>query len=329
MPDFTTRLSAGLECAADHLALALVPVLFALLDTNKILAITSFDGGHVGFRIGIPFSVVTVWQFVSVPQSGVNVEPGVPIEALPLAVVTVPALLVVQAAVAAGYFGSLRNALAGAPYDFLGHARRYFLPFLVLTLVPFLFVLPLALGVFGIGRLTGSLGTAALALVVPAAVLLLVAAYLFYGTPYLLVLRDTELLDAARGSYSLAIAGGPYLAYAAGYAVFVLLVSPVATAVVVNLPLVGVPLGVLAGGFVGLGVNLATMRFLADVDPSCRPTSAGERTRRDPAADGPPGRPRRARGGTAYRYEAERRPPGRPVRPIATIIVRDEGAVDE
>jgi len=254
MPDFTTRLSAGLECAADHLALALVPVLFALLDTNKILAITSFDGGHVGFRIGIPFSVVTVWQFVSVPQSGVNVEPGVPIEALPLAVVTVPALLVVQAAVAAGYFGSLRNALAGAPYDFLGHARRYFLPFLVLTLVPFLFVLPLALGVFGIGRLTGSLGTAALALVVPAAVLLL-------------VLRDTELLDAARGSYSLAIAGGPYLAYAAGYAVFVLLVSPVATAVVVNLPLVGVPLGVLAGGFVGLGVNLATMRFLADVDP--------------------------------------------------------------
>ena len=316
MPDFTTRLSAGLECAADHLALALVPVLFALLDTNKILAITSFDGGHVGFRIGIPFSVVTVWQFVSVPQSGVNVEPGVPIEALPLAVVTVPALLVVQAAVAAGYFGSLRNALAGAPYDFLGHARRYFLPFLVLTLVPFLFVLPLALGVFGIGRLTGSLGTAALALVVPAAVLLL-------------VLRDTELLDAARGSYSLAIAGGPYLAYAAGYAVFVLLVSPVATAVVVNLLLVGVPLGVLAGGFVGLGVNLATMRFLADVDPSCRPTSAGERTRRDPAADGPPGRPRRARGGTAYRYEAERRPPGRPVRPIATIIVRDEGAVDE
>ena len=316
MPDFTTRLSAGLECAADHLALALVPVLFALLDTNKILAITSFDGGHVGFRIGIPFSVITVWQFVSIPQSGVNVEPGVPIEALPLTVVTVPALLVVQAAVAAGYFGSLWNALAGAPYDFLGHARRYFLPFLVLTLVPFLFVLPLALGVFGIGRLTGSLGTAALALVVPAAVLLL-------------VLRDTELLDAARGSYSLAIAGGPYLAYAAGYAVFVLLVSPVATAVVVNLPLVGVPLGVLAGGFVGLGVNLTTMRFLADVDPWCRPTSAGERTRRDPAADGPPGRPRRARGGTAYRYEAERRPPGRPVRPIATIIVRDEGAVDE
>jgi len=268
MPDFTTRLSAGLERAGDHLALALVPVLFALLDTNKILAITSFDGGHVGFRIGIPFSVVTVWQFVSVPQSGVDVEPGVPIEALPLAVVTVPVLLVVQAAVAAGYFGSLRNALAGAPYDFLGHARRYFLPFLVLTLVPFLFVLPLALGVFGIGRLTGSLGAAALALVVPAAVLLLVAAYLFYGTPYLLVLRDTDLLDAARGSYSLAIAGGPSLAYTAGYAVFVLLVSPVATAVVVNLPLVGVPLGVLAGGFVGLGVNLATMRFFADLDPA-------------------------------------------------------------
>jgi hypothetical protein len=268
MPGFTTRLSSGLSRASEHLVLALVPVLFALLDTNKMLAITSFDGGHVGVRLGVPFPVVTVWQFVSVPQSGANVETGIPVEALPLAAVTVPVLLVVQAAVTAGYYGSLGNALDGAPYDFVGNSRRYLLPFLVLTALPFLFVLPLALGVLGDAGLTGRSGAAALALVVPAAVLVLVAAYLFYGTPYLLVLRDTGLLDAARASYSLATAGGPYLAYTAGFALFVLLVSPVATAIVVNVPLVGLPVGILAGGVLGLAANFATMRFFADLDPA-------------------------------------------------------------
>ena len=281
MPGFTARLSSGLSRAGEHLALALVPVLFALLDTNKIRAVTSFDGGHVGIRIGVPFSVVTVWQFVSVPQSGVNTETGVPIEALPLAVVTVPALLVVQAAVAAGYYGSLRNALDGVPYDFAGNSRRYFLPFLVLTVLPFLVVLPLALGVLGGIGLTGRPGAAALALLVPAAIFLLAAAYLFYGTPYLLVLRDTDLLDAARGSYSLATAGGPYLAYTAGFVLFVLLVSPVATAIVVNVPAVGLPVGVLVGGVLGLAANFATMRFFADLDPA---SSVDRAWNDDPAA---------------------------------------------
>jgi len=268
MPGFTTRLSSGLFRASEHLVLALVPVLFALLDTNKMLAITSFDGGHVGVRLGVPFPVVTVWQFVSVPQSGATVETGIPVEALPLAAVTVPVLLVVQAAVTAGYYGSLGNALDGAPYDFVGNSRRYLLPFLVLTALPFLFVLPLALGVLGDVGPTGRSSAAALALVVPAAVLVLVAAYLFYGTPYLLVLRDTGLLDAARASYSLATAGGPYPAYTAGFALFVLLVSPVATAIVVNVPLVGLPVGILAGGVLGLAANFATMRFFADLDPA-------------------------------------------------------------
>jgi len=268
MPGFATRLSSGLSRASEHLVLALVPVLFALLDTNKMLAITSFDGGHVGVRLGVPFPVVTVWQFVSVPQSGATVETGIPVEALPLAAVTVPVLLVVQAAVTAGYYGSLGNALDGAPYDFVGNSRRYLLPFLVLTALPFLLVLPLALGVLGDVGLTSRSGAAALALVVPAAVLSLVAAYLFYGTPYLLVLRDTGLLDAARASYSLATAGGPYPAYTAGFALFVLLVSPVATAIVVNVPLVGLPVGILAGGVLGLAANFATMRFFADLDPA-------------------------------------------------------------
>ena len=54
MPSLLTRLSTALADATDHLALAAVPVLLGLLNTNKILAVTSFDGVHVGFKLGLP-----------------------------------------------------------------------------------------------------------------------------------------------------------------------------------------------------------------------------------------------------------------------------------
>jgi hypothetical protein len=103
--------------------------------------------------------------------------------------------------------------------------------------------------------------------VLPALIVFLVAAYLFYATPYLVVLRDAGVVDAARQSYALATRGGPYAAFAAGFALFVLAVSPVATGLVVNLPVVGLPVGILGGSYLGLAANVATMRFLADLDP--------------------------------------------------------------
>jgi hypothetical protein len=81
------------------------------------------------------------------------------------------------------------------------------------------------------------------------------------------VLRDDGVIDAARRSYAFAVEGGPYASYAAGFALFVLLVSPVATALVVNVPLLGLPVGVLGGAYLGLRANFATMRFVADLDP--------------------------------------------------------------
>jgi hypothetical protein len=267
MPGFVTRLSAGFDRAGEHLGLAVVPVLFALLNTDKIFAVASFDGGHIGFKLGLPLSVVTVWQFVSVPNDGVSVTTGQPIEALPVAVVTVPVLIAVQAALSAGYFGSLRDAVDGDPIRFREHTRRHFRPFLVLTAVPFLALVPLAAGVFGVGSLTGSLGGAALFFLLPALLGFLIAAYLLYATPYLVVLRDDGVLDAARRSYALATEGGPYFSYALGFALFVFLVSPVATGLVVNLPIVGLPVGILGGAYLGLAANFATMRFVADLDP--------------------------------------------------------------
>lgn len=60
----------------------------------------------------------------------------------------------------------------------------------------------------------------------------------------LVVLHETDLVSAAGRSYSLAVTGGPYFSFAVGFAGFVLSSSLLATAVVVNLGLSGILLGV-------------------------------------------------------------------------------------
>lgn len=267
MPPFTTRLANGWDDALAHPALALVPLVTALLATEKITRIAGFHGRHVGLRLGLPVGVVDLWQFVSVPNETASVGLPVP-EALPLAVVVVPLAIVVQSALAAGYFGSLERAISGGDFEFVANVRRYFLPFLAYTLVPMAVVLPLAL-----------VGIADRRALVPVMVLLvpafLVAAYLFYATPYLVVLRDEGIVAAARRSYALATDGGPYLRFAVGYAGFVLGLSILVTAVVVNLGLLGVALGVVALAPVGVACNATAMRFVADVDGAQAPGSGG------------------------------------------------------
>lgn len=267
MPGFATRLTDGWRRAWTHLSLALVPIVLALFDTNKILAILGFEGGHIGFKFGLPISVVTIWQFVSVPNSGVTANTGIPVEMLPFAFVTVPVVLAVQAVLTAGYFGSIRSVLDDRPYEFVASCKQYFIPFFVITVLPFLVLLPLALGIFGVGALAGGFGGASILLLIVALLVFLLASYLFYATPYLIVLRDNGVIDAARQSYTLAIQGEPYFAYAVGFALFVLGVSPIATALVVNIPVFGLPIGIIGGGILGLTANIATLRFVADIDP--------------------------------------------------------------
>ncbi|WP_254545525.1 hypothetical protein [Halomarina pelagica] len=267
MLSFVDRLAAGWEDARAHLPLALVPLLTALLHTDKIAAVLAADGTHFGVRLGLPATVVDLWGFVSVPNEGVNVDLGGPV-GFPLALIVLPLALAIRAGLAAGYFGSVRDALATGSYDFAANARRYFVPFLVYTFVPVLLLLPLVL--LGLSGARGVL----LPLVVVLVPVVAVVTYLFYATPYILVLRETDLVSAARASYALALAGGPYLYFAVGFAAFVLLVSAVATAVVVNLGAVGVALGAIVAAPVGLAANATAMRFVADVDPESPPFGA-------------------------------------------------------
>lgn len=271
MPSFTVRLADGWRRAGDQFPLALVPILLAVMQTDSIRQVLAYDGVHVGIKFGVPASVVTIWQFVDPPSTGVSVNAGLPLS-LPFAVVVVPLVVLLRAGLSAGYFGAIAARLVGRDDDFATSVRAHFLPFLAVTVLPYLFVVPFALGAVGVGGVGG--GGAILVAILVLAPLLLAVGYLLWATPYLLVLRETGLLAAARGSYRLAVDGGPYLSYTVGYAALVVLVSAVATAVVVNVPAVGLPVGIVGGGFLGLVLNVTTMRFVADVDPQS--PSAGE-----------------------------------------------------
>lgn len=259
MPSFDTRFAEGWRRGLEHLALAGVPLLSALLATEKIQRVATFNGFHFGLKLGLPVGIVDIWQFVSLPNESVSI--GIPLpDAIPLLIVVLPLAVVVQAGLAAGYFGSLAAGLETGSFAFPANVRRYFGPFLGYTLIPMVVVAPLAV----LGVSDTRLLPLGIVFLVPA---FIVAGYLFYATPYLLVLRDTDLVAALRASYGFATAGGPYFRYAAGYAGLVLAVSLVATAVVVNLGVLGAMLGAVGGAPLGLACNATTMRFVADIDP--------------------------------------------------------------
>ncbi|GCF13801.1 hypothetical protein Harman_17360 [Haloarcula mannanilytica] len=226
MPTLTVRLADGWQRAGDQFPLSLVPILLAVLHTDSIRQVLTHDGIHFGVKLSVPVSVVTIWQFVDPPSTGVSVNAGLPLS-LPFTAVVVPLAILLRAGLSAGYFGAIAARLVGRDDGFAASVRTHFLPFLAVTVLPYLFAVPFVVGVVGAGGVGG--GGAILGAFVILVPLLLAAGYLFWATPYLIVLRETGLLAAARGSYGLAVDGGPYLSYTLGYAGLVFLVSAVAT----------------------------------------------------------------------------------------------------
>lgn len=269
MPEFLARVNDGIERAVANVELAAVPLLLAVIAVDDIGAVLGFTGGHFGIRFGFPTGVLDPWHFVDVPTAGsVSVRTG--------SLVVAAVGIVLRGVLGAGYFASLRDLLVDGEYDFAAGVERYVAQFLALAAIPAVALLVLSAVALGPG------GAVLVVLAIPA---YLAVAYLFFATPYLVVLRDTDLVSAARASYGLAVEGGPYASYAIGYLVLLMAVSAVATGVVVNLGLLGLVLGIPALSVVGLGLNVATMRFVADVDdaspsagrwPDDRPGPRGE-----------------------------------------------------
>ncbi|RDZ62192.1 hypothetical protein C5B90_17740 [Haloferax sp. Atlit-12N] len=228
-----------------------------------MLAVLTHDGVYFGVTFGTPFSPGSVWEFVAAPNTGVNLSPGVPVGTEARLVVLGVVAIVVKSLLAAGYFGSLADQLKRGEFEFFDNVRAHGVPFLVLTAVPSLIVFGGALALMGTVR---NPGTELFVVVALSAVAYFVATYFVYATPYLIVLRDVGLFDALRASVSFAVGGGAYFSYFLKYGALVLGISFFATILVVNVPGIGLLVGVLGGGLLGLALNATTMRFVADID---------------------------------------------------------------
>lgn len=257
MPSIGSRLSDASNrlSAHDLWIYALVPLLLATLNGQKIGDVLgSRQDLHVGITFGSPIPVTDAWAFVSTPTPGGGVTVG------PTAVAGIALFafgIVLQGVLLAGYLGGLTRGLRGRAPAFGAAVREYWLSFLGFAVVLLAMFLPPAL----ISLASRSLGL----LVVLWLVVFVVAGYLLYAAPYLVVLHDVGLRRALGWSVSLATDGGAYLRYAVGYALVVLLLSIPATLVVVNLSVFGVAVGVVGLAPVGLVFDTATLVFVGDL----------------------------------------------------------------
>ena len=245
------------------LVLAVVPFVTALLNWNDVTAAAA-AGDQYGVTFGTPIPIVDLWSFVDAPTSQgagqVPVGDPVVVAGSVLVVVAFAAVFVVfQGLLLAGYLGSIRDGVERSvgEFDFVANVSRY------------------ASQMIGFQLLVVGLvvATIAVLLVAPAlfplAVLgIFVLAYLFFPTPYLVVIDDAPLADALDWSLELTtgVRGPPvfFLAYLLLSAV----ISLPLTAVALNGGLAGVLVAATFAAPVGLWLTIFTYLFVASlVDP--------------------------------------------------------------
>ncbi len=257
MPSFGSRLSDGVDRLSEHglWQYALVPLLLAALNGRQVRNVlgSQYDF-HVGISFGIPIPVTDAWAFVSTPTPSGGLQVG-PTALAGIALFAIA--IVLQGLLLAGYLGGLSRGVRGEAPEFVAAVGNYWLSFLGFAVVLLTMFLPPALLALGPIALRG--------LLVLWLLVFVVGGYLLYAAPYLIVLHDVSLRRALGWSVSLATDGGAYLRFAAAYAVSVLLVSVPATLVVVNVPIIGVPLGVVGLAPVGLVFDTATLVFVGDL----------------------------------------------------------------
>ena len=270
MVDFSDRVEKGFGALGDLAPLALVPVALSLLDVDKIRSVLAFEGFHVGLKIGIPAPGADLWSLVDPPDTdavtgttyhwtaaadgaaGANGSAASESFALVAGVALVT--LLVEAVLVAGYLGSIRGYLATGSYGFAANVGRYvgrMVGLYLLAFGAFLAMLPLALA-----------APVLILLAIPVALALF---YLLWAAPYLIVVRDCSVRDALVGSYRLAAAGGPYLAFTLTYLLAVLVASIPASLIVANGGAVGLAVGLVAVGPVGMALNVAVVDFVIDL----------------------------------------------------------------
>lgn len=198
---------------------AVVPALLTLLAFDNVAATAAGGGGlSVSVKFALPTAVPTLWTVFDPPTTGVSFV-------TPTSLSVLPVYLVVDAVLTAGYLGGIYDAAHDVQPDFAENVSTYALPVLGVRVVEFLTV-----GAFAFLLVAG--GNILLAFL--GFPLLLLAGYLLWGAPFLVVARDDGAVDALAESVSLAMDGGRYLrfsvVFAVGVAVVSLFVSPVLAA---------------------------------------------------------------------------------------------------
>ena len=269
MVSILALLSRARERLGPLLPLAVVPFVLAVVSVEKFRRVA--DSGadlRFGISFGFPTTVSTSWDLLSLPNAGPGLN--LPTGSLETTVLVMLVATVLSALLGAGYLGSIRRELAGVDRAFLEDARTYFGPFLGFELINLVLVL---------GAVAAAI--VALPLALAFVIVLFAFAYLFYATPYLVVVEGVDLPTALRRSYGHATSGGEYASFFVQYLVAVALVSVVATPPFTT-SVAGAALGTVFLAPVALLFDTVTLLFVRDLtgatgsDEGVGPDEAGE-----------------------------------------------------
>lgn len=268
MASIVALLSRTREHLDRLLVLSVVPFVLGLLSLDKFRQVAASNADlRFGITFGFPNTVATSWDFLSLQ----NTTPGVnlPTGSVGTTVVVLVAVAVLSALLGAGYLGSIRREFAGVDRAFVADARTYVGPLLGFKLLQLAFVL---------ASLAAGFVESLLALVVLVA--FLVFGYLFYATPYLVVVEGVDLPTALRRCYGYATESREYVSFFVQYLLAVAVVSVLATTLfATSVPTAA--LGTLVLAPVALLFNVTTMLFVRDL--------TGATGRESDVDGGPPG----------------------------------------
>ncbi|MFD1513582.1 hypothetical protein [Halomarina rubra] len=235
--------------------LVVVPFVWSFAQFHAVASVLGLQGFSVGVRFPTPAALPTMWTFARAPQPGVVVGTPPSMDAPSLVVANLLFSTLVGGLLTAGFLGALHASTTGRKEGFGESVTRY-------GLRQTLFA--------GCVALAGTAVFAVTALVPPLFLLAfpgsIVAGYLFYATPFLVVTDDLTLGDAFGRSYHLALRGGGYFSFFLGYLGVGALCSIPITLVSVNLGVLGLLAGATLTAPLCLAFAAATLTALDEID---------------------------------------------------------------
>lgn len=251
-------LSDAASLAGRVAPLALVPLAASLARWNDVVALAGRQDSHVGVKFDLPNPLADLWTFVDAPGPGryglyvdapVALDAGLGVDAL----ATAAAFALGSGLLMAGFVGSIDQFDRRGRYDFLRNVRAYGVRMVGFQAVVFAVLLLLARA----------------AVVRPAALVVgivvgFVAWFLFFPTPYLVVLEDRPLLEAFRESVRLTTGGVEPLRFVVVYGLVVVAGSLPASAIA-NAGLPGVLAAAALASGVGLVLTAYTVLFVREL----------------------------------------------------------------